>query len=155
MSARDESMSAIGPTDEVRSGYDWSEVDLDRHVRLADHASGLVETIRASVWDLEEVLRDFATAARSSGLELRFERDPAALLWTLVLAGPAVRASGTVAITLETPTCVTIIARPDGHEPMRWQAVAGGSADLVEQLKTDFRAAAVIAVFEAIGVISG
>lgn len=140
--------------DQDRSGYDWSEIDLDRHVRLAEHASGVLETIRASLWDLEAILRDFAAAAGAAGMALNFRRDPDALLWTLSLVGPAVRATGTVAVTLDAPTSATIISRPDGHEARQWQAVIGGTADLLEQLKTDFRAAAVAAVFEATGVIS-
>lgn len=152
--------SATTPVPESADEWDRAEIELDRHVQLAEHANGILEAIRASLPDLDRILADLATAAASEGMELRIERDSEALLWRLSLVGPAVRASGTVAVALETPTCATIVSRPDGHGPLQWQVVSwraapDGKADLVEQLRTDFRAAAVSAVLEATGVISG
>jgi hypothetical protein len=134
--------------------YDWSEIDLSRHSRLTERADRLISTVRVNAAELEEVLADFARASGSAGGLLEHRREPGALVWHLTLEGPDYRASGTVELTLETASCVAIVARPEGRAALRYDAFLGLDGDFAATLKRQFRAAVVSSVLDAASVVT-
>lgn len=135
-------------------GFDWSEIDLARHQRVTEHAGPLLAKLRGSIWDLEQILRDFAQAAQGLGMRLEYRREPEALIWHLALVGPNFRAGGAVEITLETATTVAIVARPAGDDVLTFDVMNGAGEDFATHLRNDFRAAVASCVLDAATVIT-
>lgn len=134
--------------------YDWSTIDLARHARLTEHADGLISTVRVHLDDLEGVLEEFVRASAASGGVAAYRREPGALVWHVTLAGPDYRASGTVELTIETATCIAIIARSEGGPALRYEAFLGQDGGFVETLKRQFRAALIASVLDAPSVVT-
>lgn len=142
-----------GPVEDRQTGYDWSQIDLGRHTKLMQHAGPLL-AIRGTLWDLDQILRDFVAAAAAAGMRLDYRREPEALAWKLTLVGPNFCAAGTVQIALETPTCASIVARPEGQAPLVYQAIQGEEDDFAELLRDEFRSAAVSSVLDSDSVVT-
>lgn len=134
--------------------YDWSKIDLARHSRLTEHADGLVATVRVHLDELEAVLAEFVEASASTGGLVMHRREPGALVWHITLAGPAYRASGTVELTVETASCITIVARSEGGPALRFEVFLGQDGEFVGTLKRQFRAAIVSTVLDAASVVA-
>ena len=142
-------MTVVGSTP-----FDWSQVDLSRHDRLFEHAQLVVEMVKTHVVDLDAILREFRAVANDKGLDLRYEREPDTLHWTLTLTGKGFRVRGTVEIALESASCVAITARPDDEQAVRYELELERLEEFPARLSAEFRTAAVSSVLGAARVIS-